>query len=59
MKQKNQEMTMKIVNYVMIVFMIINAFNNSALSLYWITGNLYTILQITINRNKMEKNIIY
>ncbi|AYJ01068.1 hypothetical protein CWO85_00745 [Candidatus Phytoplasma ziziphi] len=54
-KQKNQEMTMKIVNYVMIVFMVINAFNDSALSLYWITGNLYTIFQITINRKKMEK----
>ncbi|WP_284928317.1 YidC/Oxa1 family membrane protein insertase [Candidatus Phytoplasma sp. AldY-WA1] len=55
MKQKNQEMTMKIVNYVMIIFMVINAFNDSALSLYWITGNLYTILQIKINRKKMEK----
>ncbi|WAN63652.1 YidC/Oxa1 family membrane protein insertase [Candidatus Phytoplasma rubi] len=55
MKQKNQEMTMKIVNYVMIIFMVINAFNDSALSLYWITGNLYTILQITMNRKKMEK----
>ncbi|WP_323847566.1 MAG: YidC/Oxa1 family membrane protein insertase [Phytoplasma sp.] len=55
LKQKNQEKTMKIVSYVTIVFMFITSCKDSLLSLYWITGNIYTLFQIKINLKMMEK----
>lgn len=55
-EQKKQEMTMKIVNYIMIIFMVFAAFKDLTLALYWITGNIYTIFQIKINNKMIEKH---
>lgn len=55
-EQKKQEMTMKIVNYIMIIFMVFAAFKDLTLALYWITGNIYTIFQIKINNKIIKKH---
>ncbi|WP_341266471.1 YidC/Oxa1 family membrane protein insertase [Candidatus Phytoplasma fraxini] len=55
LKQKNQEKTMKIVSYITILFMFTASFQDSILSLYWITGNIYTLFQVIINANFIKK----
>lgn len=52
---KQTEQTMKMVNIMMIVFMVFAAASSNALALYWIIGNLYAIGQTTFNRKRMEK----
>lgn len=52
---KQSEQTMKMVNIMMIVFMVFAAASSSALALYWIVGNVYAIGQTTFNRKRMEK----
>ncbi|MDV3143560.1 MAG: YidC/Oxa1 family membrane protein insertase [Candidatus Phytoplasma australasiaticum] len=53
------ENIMKFFNYVMVLFMMFLSFRDPMLSLYWIIGNSYTILQTLINKKiilkKMQK----
>ncbi|MEZ0180423.1 YidC/Oxa1 family membrane protein insertase ['Camptotheca acuminata' phytoplasma] len=58
LKQKTQEQTMKIISYIMIMFMVISSFSSSFLALYWIVGNIYTICQTIINQKIMDKKYI-
>ncbi|QTX03207.1 preprotein translocase subunit [Candidatus Phytoplasma luffae] len=58
LKKKNQDLTIKIVGYVMIFFMVLTSFKNTSLSLYWVVGNIYTIFQININLKKNDNKSI-
>ncbi|MDV3168847.1 MAG: YidC/Oxa1 family membrane protein insertase, partial [Candidatus Phytoplasma australasiaticum] len=53
------ENIMKFFNYAMVLFMMFLSFRDPMLSLYWIIGNSYTILQTLINKKiilkKMQK----
>ncbi|MDO8060283.1 YidC/Oxa1 family membrane protein insertase [Candidatus Phytoplasma citri] len=53
------EQMMKFFSYLMILFMMFFSFRDSMLSLYWVIGNSYTILQTLINKQiifrKMQK----
>ncbi|MDV3168084.1 MAG: membrane protein insertase YidC [Candidatus Phytoplasma stylosanthis] len=57
-KDRNQKFSIKIIGYIMILFMVVASFNDSSLSLYWIVGNIYTILQVIINHKLMKKKYI-
>ena len=48
------EKMMKIMMYVMIVSMVAMSLSNSALALYWVVGNTYSLLQSIINRKMNE-----
>ena len=54
-KQASTEKTMKIVNYVMIAFMVFASMQLAALALYWIAGNIHSIIQTIINRKLTER----
>ncbi|KND62581.1 YidC/Oxa1 family membrane protein insertase [Candidatus Phytoplasma phoenicium] len=54
-KQQQQEKTMKIINYIMILFMTFTAYKEMTMALYWLIGNLYTVGQTLINRQIMKK----
>ena len=47
--------TMKIMNYFMIFMMVMAALSNNGLALYWVFGNIYSIIQGFINRYLNEK----
>ena len=47
--------TMKFMNYFMIVMMVVAALSNNGLALYWVFGNIYSIIQGFINRYLNEK----
>ena len=51
----NMANTMKIMNYVMIFMMVFAALSNNGLALYWVFGNIYSIVQGFINRYLNEK----
>ena len=54
--QGNQmESTMKFMNYFMIFMMVFAALSNNGLALYWVFGNIYSIIQGFINRYLNEK----
>ena len=47
--------TMKFMNYFMIFMMVTAALSNNGLALYWVFGNIYSIIQGFINRYLNEK----
>jgi YidC/Oxa1 family membrane protein insertase len=47
--------TMKFMNYFMIFMMVMAALSNNGLALYWVFGNIYSIIQGFINRYLNEK----
>ncbi len=47
--------TMKYMNYFMIFMMVFAALSNNGLALYWVFGNIYSIIQGFINRYLNEK----
>lgn len=47
--------TMKFMNYFMIVMMVVASLSSNALALYWVIGNIYSIIQGFINRYLNEK----
>ena len=47
--------TMKFMNYFMIVMMVVASLSSNALALYWVFGNIYSIIQGIINRRLNEK----
>ena len=47
--------TMKFMNYFMIFMMVFAALSNNGLALYWVFGNIYSIIQGFINRYLNEK----
>ena len=47
--------TMKFMNYFMIVMMVMASLSNNGLALYWVFGNIYSIIQGFINRYLNEK----
>nr|QOX89503.1 hypothetical protein H7685_01410 ['Parthenium hysterophorus' phyllody phytoplasma] len=49
------ENIMKFFNYAMVLFMMFLSFRDPMLSLYWIIGNSYTILQTLINKKIILK----
>jgi YidC/Oxa1 family membrane protein insertase len=53
-----QEKSMKIFSYIMIILMTFASFKDVTLSLYWIVGNLFTIVQTIINHKLMENKYI-
>jgi YidC/Oxa1 family membrane protein insertase len=54
-QQKGQMgLTMKIMNYVMIAMMVYFSLTNNAIALYWVVGNIYSIIQTLINRKLNE-----
>lgn len=55
-QQANQmASTMKFMNYFMIFMMVVAALSNNGLALYWVFGNIYSIIQGFINRYLNEK----
>ena len=55
-QQANQmNSTMKFMNYFMIFMMVTAALSNNGLALYWVFGNIYSIIQGFINRHLNEK----
>lgn len=52
---QQSEKIMKIVMYVMVIMMVFMSFQSGTIALYWIVGNIYTILQTLINRKLSEK----
>lgn len=49
------EKTMKIVMYVMIIFMVFASIQSNALALYWIVGNIFSLIQTYVNRRLSAK----
>ena len=47
--------TMKIMNFFMVFMMVFAALSNNGLALYWVFGNIYSIIQGFINRHLNEK----
>ena len=47
--------TMKFMSYFMIVMMVMASLSNNGLALYWVFGNIYSIIQGFINRYISEK----
>ena len=47
--------TMKFMNIFMIVMMVVASLSNNGLALYWVFGNIYSIIQGFINRHLNEK----
>ena len=54
-QQNQMGNTMKIMNYVMIFMMVFAALSSNGLALYWVFGNIYSIIQGFINRYLNEK----
>ena len=54
-QQNQMGQTMKIMNYVMIFMMVFAALSSNGLALYWVFGNIYSIIQGFINRYLNEK----
>lgn len=52
------ERTMKIVMYVMIIFMVFASIQSNALAFYWVVANIYTTGQTLINRKISEKKFL-
>ena len=46
---------MKFMNWFMIAMMVMAALGNNGLALYWVFGNLYSLVQNLINRKINEK----
>ncbi|XXP77308.1 MAG: YidC/Oxa1 family membrane protein insertase [Lettuce witches'-broom phytoplasma] len=57
-QKKAQEKSMKVFSYMMIGLMTFASFKDVTLSLYWVVGNLFTIVQIIINHKLMENKYI-
>ena len=55
--QQANQMTssIKFMNYFMIFMMVFAALSNNGLALYWVFGNIYSIIQGFINRHLNEK----
>ena len=54
-QQNQMASTMKVMNYVMIIMMVFAALSSNGLALYWVFGNIYSIIQGFINRYLNEK----
>ncbi|NWN45800.1 YidC/Oxa1 family membrane protein insertase [Candidatus Phytoplasma pruni] len=57
-QKKAQEKSMKVFSYMMIGLMTFASFKDVTLSLYWVVGNLFTIVQTIINHKLMENKYI-
>ncbi|WP_017192705.1 YidC/Oxa1 family membrane protein insertase [Italian clover phyllody phytoplasma] len=57
-QKKAQEKSMKVFSYMMIGLMTFTSFKDVTLSLYWVVGNLFTIVQTIINYKLMENKYI-
>ncbi|WP_017193798.1 YidC/Oxa1 family membrane protein insertase, partial [Vaccinium witches'-broom phytoplasma] len=57
-QKKAQEKSMKVFSYMMIGLMTFTSFKDVTLSLYWVVGNLFTIVQTIINHKLMENKYI-
>ncbi|MEC4558757.1 MAG: membrane protein insertase YidC ['Conium maculatum' witches'-broom phytoplasma] len=57
-QKKAQEKSMKVFSYIMIGLMTFASFKDVTLSLYWVVGNLFTIVQTIINHKLMENKYI-
>lgn len=49
------EKTMKFVSYFMVIMMMFISYQSNALALYWVFGNIYSLVQTLFNRNLNEK----
>jgi len=54
-KTEQTQKTMKYVSYFMVVMMAFYAYQNNALAVYWIFGNIYSLVQTMFNRKINEK----
>jgi YidC/Oxa1 family membrane protein insertase len=52
--QQSQK-TMKYVSYFMIIMMMTLSYQSNALAVYWVFGNLYSLVQTLVNRNLSAK----
>ncbi len=54
-QQKQQQDTQKMMSYMMVGMMVIFAAASNGLALYWIAGNLHSMVNTTVNRKLNEK----
>lgn len=54
-KAKQNEKTMKMMSYFMVVMLVSIAVTNAGIALYWVIGNAYQFLQTFLNRRKNLK----
>ncbi len=54
-QQKQQQDTQKMMSYMMVGMMVIFAAASNGLALYWIAGNLHSMVNTTVNRKRNEK----
>ncbi len=54
-KAKQNEKTMKMMSYFMVVMLVSIAVTNAGIALYWVVGNAYQFLQTYFNRRRNLK----